>query len=99
MSSTSSAVIPQITVPYSECTLATCPVQLAQMPYAPNLAGNALYLGIFALCLATNIGLGIWYRTWGYLGTMVFGCILEILGYVGRIKMHYNPFPEDPFLL
>ena len=96
---TVSSSSPMITIPYSQCNLETCPVELAQMPYAPNLAGNALYLAVFALGLVSNVGLGIWYRTWGYLVAMVFGCVLEILGYVGRIQMHFNPFPEDPFLL
>ena len=99
MSTTTSAAGPQLTIPYDECTLKTCSVQLAQLPYAPDLTGNVVYLAIFSFCLAANIGLGFWRKTWGYLGTMIFGCVLEILGYTGRIKMHYNPFPEDPFLL
>jgi hypothetical protein len=96
---TASSALPEITIPYSECTLSTCPVEIAQMPYAPNLAGNVLYMSIFSVCLVVNIGIGAWHRTWGYLVSMVFGCVLEVLGYMGRVKMHFNPFPEDPFLL
>ncbi|KAK3389366.1 putative RTA1 domain protein [Podospora didyma] len=99
MSATASAHAPLITVPYSECNLQLCPIEAAQIPYAPNLAGNVLYLTIFSVALLVNIVLGIWCRTWGYLVSMSFGCILEILGYVGRVQMHFNPFPEDPFLL
>jgi len=99
MSSTTLTLGPQPTVPYSQCTLDLCPVELAQIPYAPTLAGNSLYLAIFSAALATNLVLGVWYRTWGYLVGMALGCLLEILGYVGRLKMHFNPFPEDPFLL
>ncbi|KAF2094125.1 putative RTA1 domain protein [Rhizodiscina lignyota] len=87
------------TVPYDECTLKIYPVFFAQLPYAPNLAGNVLYLSIFAFCLALNLSLGFWYRTWGYLVGMSIGCLLEVLGYVGRIQTHHNPFPQNPFLL
>jgi hypothetical protein len=99
MSATASSVLPMITIPYNQCTLDTCPVAAAQLPYAPNLAGNALFLSIFCISLLANLVLGIWCRTWGYLVAMVLGCVLEVLGYVGRVQMHYNPFPEDPFLL
>ena len=99
MSATTTADGPLITVPYDECTLDTCPISIAQLPYDPNLAGNLLYLVIFALCLFINLALGIWYRTWGYLVAMSFACLLEILGYVGRLQMHCNPFPHNPFLM
>jgi hypothetical protein len=71
----------------------------AQLPYAPNLAGNILFLAIFSFCLLFNLLVGLWFRTWGYLVAMALGCVLEILGYVGRVMMHYNPFPQNPFLL
>jgi hypothetical protein len=29
---------------------------------------------------------------------MVGGLALEIIGYAGRIQLHFNPFPFDPFL-
>jgi len=83
----------------SLCTLDTCPLELAQVRYDPTLAGNALYLSIFALLLFIHIFLGIRYRTWGYFGAMFGGLVLEIVGYGARVKMHYNPFLSDPFLM
>jgi len=83
----------------SLCTLDTCPLELAQVRYDPTLAGNALYLSIFALLLCIHIFLGIRYRTWGYFGAMFGGLVLEIVGYGARVKMHYNPFLSDPFLM
>lgn len=29
---------------------------------------------------------------------MSLGLALEIIGYAGRIQLHFNPFPFDPFL-
>ena len=99
MSSTTSSAGPTITVPYDQCTLELCPIAAAQLPYVPNLAGNALYLSIFSTCLVANAVFGIWYRTWGYMVSMMIGCMLEIIGYTGRVQMHFNPFPQNPFFL
>lgn len=99
MSSTTTSSVPQITVPYSDCTLQNCPIQDAQLPYDPSLVGNAIYLAIFSFCCLFNILLGLWYRTWSYFVAMVLGCLLEVLGYVGRVQMSANPFPSGPFFL
>ncbi|KAF2493926.1 RTA1 domain protein [Lophium mytilinum] len=80
------------------CTLDTCPMYLANFTYVPNLAGNVLYAAIFGIILVAQIYLGIRKRTWGYLAGMFGGLILEIIGYAGRIQLHFNPFPFDPFL-
>ncbi|GAQ08722.1 sphingoid long-chain base transporter RSB1 [Aspergillus lentulus] len=86
------------TDPSDYCTLDTCPLSLANFNYVPNLAGNLLYLVLFGTMLVANLGLGIYYRTWGYLVGMIGGLALEVIGYVGRVQLHYNPFPFDPFL-
>lgn len=36
--------------------------------------------------------------TQGYLVGMAGGLALEIIGYAGRVQLHFNPFPFDPFL-
>ncbi|KAE8421221.1 RTA1 like protein-domain-containing protein [Aspergillus pseudocaelatus] len=82
-----------------DCTLATCPIDLAYINYQPNIPANVLFLVIFGLLLAAQIALGTWFRTWTYMGAMTAGLILEILGYVGRLMMHSNPFDFNAFLL
>ncbi|GFF26712.1 sphingoid long-chain base transporter RSB1 [Aspergillus udagawae] len=91
-------MVSNTTNPSDYCTLGTCPLSLANFDYVPNLAGNVLYLALFGTMLVANLGLGIYYRTWGYLVGMIGGLALEVIGYVGRIQLHYNPFPFDPFL-
>lgn len=81
------------------CTLALCPLSLAQVHYVPSLAGNALYTAIFVLVLALQLFLGIRYKTWGFMVGMCSGIILEVIGYIARIQMHSNPFRENPFLM
>jgi hypothetical protein len=48
--------------------------------------------------LPFQVFFGIRYRTWGFLGCLIGGLILEILGYVARVQLHYNPFRKGPFI-
>lgn len=81
------------------CTLATCPISFGTVRYIPSLAGNALYLAIFAAVLAVQIILGSLYRNWAFMIAWLFGQALEVAGYVSRIKMHDNIFASNPFLM
>ena len=81
------------------CTLSTCPLSWAQVRYDPSLVGNALYLGIFSLVLFIQGHLGLYFRTWSFLAAIMGGEVLEIIGYIARIQMHYNPFKSNPFLM
>ncbi|KAI9924203.1 hypothetical protein MW887_007153 [Aspergillus wentii] len=84
--------------PADDCTIGTCPMTLANFDYIPNLAGNVFYLALFGILLLSQIGMGLYWRTWGYLIGMTGGLVLEVVGYIGRVQLHYNPFPFDPFL-
>ncbi|TKA66064.1 hypothetical protein B0A49_06892 [Cryomyces minteri] len=86
-------------IPDADCTLAICSLLQAHYQYVPTLPGNALYLAIFVLLLALQLGFSIRYRTWGFLGGMFGGLMLEILGYVGRVQLHSKPFIDPPFLM
>lgn len=85
--------------PSQDCTLQTCPLECAQVTFLPTLAGNALYAAILGLILIAQIGLGIRYRTWGFMVGMTCGLVLEVVGYVGRIMLHNNPFDFNAFLV
>jgi hypothetical protein len=82
-----------------ECTLATCSILQAQYTYDPSLIGNAFFAAFFALLLFLQLILGIYYRTIGFTIAMTFGLILEIIGYIGRVQMHFNPFIQQPFTM
>jgi len=43
--------------------------------------------------------LGIRYKTWGYMVAMVFGLLLEVIGYVARVMLHNSPFDNNFFLM
>ena len=84
--------------PSDYCTIDTCPLSLANFTYIPMLGGNVAYLAIFAVLLVPNLYIGIKHKTWGYMIGMVCGLALEVIGYAGRLQLHYNPFKFDPFL-
>ncbi|KAL4772357.1 RTA1 like protein-domain-containing protein [Aspergillus nidulans var. acristatus] len=90
-----SAPAPTITAP---CTPETCPLDWALIRYFPNLAGNILYLALFALMLLAQVYQGLRFRTWSYLGCMACGTLLEVIGYGGRLILHNNPFNFSAFL-
>jgi hypothetical protein len=54
---------------------------------------------LFAILLLLQIGLAVKWKTWGFLGGMFGGIVLEILGYIGRVMMSSNPFAKNPFLM
>jgi len=81
------------------CTVETCDITtMGQFSYAPNLGANVFFAVIFALCLVAQLFFGIKHKTWGYMTAMILGLLLEIIGYVGRIMLHNNPFNNDAFL-
>ena len=68
------------------CTLQTCNLSLASFSYIPNLAGNALYLAIFAILFFVQLGLGIRYRIWGFMGAMLLGLVCSLLTSLRHFK-------------
>ncbi|KAK8912577.1 Sphingoid long-chain base transporter RSB1 [Metarhizium anisopliae] len=86
-------------IPYFRCNVDTCSLSYAQVQYQPSESGNLAYLIIFAVLLLAQSVLGIIYRTWGFSIAMVLGLVLEVIGYVGRLQMHNDPFKMDPFLI
>ncbi|KAF5120974.1 Sphingoid long-chain base transporter RSB1 [Metarhizium anisopliae] len=86
-------------IPYSRCNIDTCSLSYAQVQYQPSESGNLAYSIIFGLVLLAQSVLGIIYRTWGFSIAMMFGLVLEVIGYVGRLQMHSDPFNIDPFLI
>lgn len=81
------------------CTLDTCPLSMAAVHYDPSLFGNTFYLTIFGAILVIQAIQAYKYKTWSYSFSIMSGLVLEVVGYVGRIQMHFNPFDANPFLM
>lgn len=83
----------------SLCTLETCCLAQSSFTYRVDFGGNLALAVFFGVCIVPQLGLGIYYKTWGFMVGMVCGLILEVLGYVARVQLHNNPFNGDAFLL
>jgi hypothetical protein len=90
----------------SNCTLSLCDVKYSVFEYRPSLPANSLFTALFILSGGVHLfqGFHAWksrrYSTqWFYCWAMVLGCVTEIVGYIGRILLHSNPFSFDYFLI
>ena len=67
--------------------------------YMPDLGANILYICIFSVYLLLQLALGIKFRTWDYMGAMLCGVFVEVVGYTARIFMREHPQERTPFLM
>lgn len=87
--------------PYKDCTEVSlqCPVEATTYGYVPNLASNSILAAIFAICTLGQASLAVRFRTWGFGFAATVGCLLECLGYVGRIVLNNNVWNHGAFAL
>ncbi|KAL8779023.1 MAG: hypothetical protein Q9213_007138 [Squamulea squamosa] len=80
--------------PYDDCVDVTdfCVVSETIYGYRPNLGATSFFIAVFAACLGIQLFQGIRWRTWFYMGAMTLGCLGEVVGYVGRVLLHDNPW-------
>jgi RTA1 like protein len=74
-----------------------CPVDLTIYGYYPNLGANAFFSAYFAIFLIANLVLGFRHRTWVFSSLVAIGCVSEMIGYIGRIMLHSNPWSNAGF--
>ncbi|KAF6220747.1 hypothetical protein HO133_003180 [Letharia lupina] len=84
-----------------DCTniSADCPVSQSFYGYSPSLGPDITLLVLFSMALVGHGVQGWYYRAWGTLTAMLWGCICEVLGYIGRLMMHPNAFNLNGFLI
>lgn len=76
-----------------------CPVELTIYGYAPNYAGNTFFVVFFALCCVAQIAIGIRTRFPAFTIVAAICCLLEALGYGGRLMLYQNPWSVNGFKL
>ncbi|EMC98486.1 hypothetical protein BAUCODRAFT_87156 [Baudoinia panamericana UAMH 10762] len=86
-------------IPSDLCTLETCCLAQSNFLYLPNYGANLFFTIFFAVFIVPQLGLGIFYKTWGFMAGMGIGLVLEVVGYGARIMIHNNPFNGDGFLI
>ncbi|KAK1974116.1 parasitic phase-specific protein PSP-1 [Colletotrichum cereale] len=85
--------------PRANCTLELCSLEWSILRYQPSIPASATFIALFVLALIVQAVQGIWWKTWGFTASMICGCVLEIVGYVGRLIIHDNPFSFEGFLV
>ncbi|KAL0937485.1 parasitic phase-specific protein psp-1 [Colletotrichum truncatum] len=85
--------------PQANCTLELCPIEWSILQYRPSVPASAVFIAFFSVALIIHAVQGIRSRTWGFMGSMISGCVLEIVGYVGRLLIYDNPFDFQGFLM
>lgn len=85
--------------PDANCTLELCPLEWSILRYQPSIPASGTFIALFSLALVIHAIQGIRARTWGFMGSMISGCVLEIVGYVGRLIIHDNPFDFQGFMM
>ncbi|GMK58382.1 hypothetical protein CspeluHIS016_0504140 [Cutaneotrichosporon spelunceum] len=77
------------------------PTALTSSPYGyvPALPNVIAYLVVFSLLTGVHLGLGIRYKYYSALVTMVPGGVLEIIGWSGRLWSNLNPLNWNPFIM
>ncbi|KAL8721581.1 MAG: hypothetical protein Q9181_007679, partial [Wetmoreana brouardii] len=84
---------------YDDCTEVTafCTVEATTYAYRPDLAANIFFIAVFGICLGIQFIQGIKWHTWTYMIAMTFGCLGEVIGYIGRVIMNNNPWSDVGF--
>ncbi|KAG8528375.1 uncharacterized protein KY384_007293 [Bacidia gigantensis] len=75
-----------------ESVNAQCALSDSFYGYFPSLAANTVFLVLFIFMWIAHGGQGIYYRSWSTFAAMNLGCLCEVLGYIGRLMMHHNPY-------
>ncbi|RDW93489.1 RTA1 domain-containing protein [Aspergillus mulundensis] len=83
------------------CTSVTpaCPVSGTTLGYSPNLAGNLILLIVFAVCGLAQLWLGVRYKVRLYTTLVFLGCAGEVVGYIGRLMLHSNPWSNGGVII
>lgn len=89
--------------PESNCTLTPgpkyCLVDYSVYEYRPSLAANVVFLVLYLIAFIIHAFLGFTYRTWSFVGVMLCGLAVEVIGYGGRLILYQNPFSFEGFLM
>ncbi|KAK9237840.1 RTA1 like protein-domain-containing protein [Lipomyces kononenkoae] len=77
----------------------SCPADGSDLSYAPNLIASVVFVVVFGTSLVLHGILGWKTRTWSFLVAYFLGSSSEVIGYLGRIFLHSNPYKLSTFLL
>jgi len=74
-----------------------CPVSATVYGYYPNFGANVFFAAFFAILLIAQLVIGTWRKTWTFMLAVGLGVFGEMVGYIGRLIMHKNPWSKPGF--
>ncbi|KIW18388.1 hypothetical protein PV08_02676 [Exophiala spinifera] len=74
-----------------------CPISGTTYGYIPNIPANYALVVVFGTCAFLQLALGIFFRTWTFMIAITAGCLMEVIGYIGRIELHHNVWSRAAF--
>ncbi|KAI8937942.1 hypothetical protein NX059_005625 [Plenodomus lindquistii] len=81
-------------------TFALCGITDSFWGYRPSYSANLAFAILFAISMIAFLAQGfLSKRWWGFTFAMVFGCALELAGYIGRARAYEHLWSEDYFLI
>lgn len=82
-----------------ECTKVgpDCPPDGSSLSYPPNRVASSIFMVIFGASLICHCLMGFKTRTWSFLVAYLLGSTAEVIGYIGRILLHNNPYDLNTY--
>jgi hypothetical protein len=72
-----------------------CPLDASYWGYQPSLGANVAFTVLFSLSTIAFLAQGVVRKRWlGFTVAMASGCVIEVIGYVGRVMAHHDMFDE-----
>ncbi|RSM16704.1 hypothetical protein CDV31_004476 [Fusarium ambrosium] len=91
---------------YGSVDTSTCTKVTPECPVSATLYGDyfstgacALFVAQYAILIASQLGLGWRSKTWSYTAYLFVGSVFELIGYISRVRMSFNPFISNAFIL
>ncbi|KAI1755546.1 parasitic phase-specific protein PSP-1 [Xylaria castorea] len=85
--------------PDATCTLELCPIEYSIFQYRPSLAANITFIVLHFILMLSHLGVGLRLGNWWFSGSVIAGCVSNIIGYGGRVLLWQDPFSFSGFLL
>lgn len=76
-----------------------CKIKYTIYGYYPSFPTNSFFLALFTTLLGANLFLGLRFKTWTFTLALVCGCLVEAVGYIGRLILRQNPFSNLGFTM
>lgn len=86
---------------FANCTEVSprCPIQATTYGYRPNLGADIFFTVFYGVCGLFQLGYGLYFRSWTFFVSMTVGAFMEMVGYIGRLQLHDNPWSQSGFRL